>query len=37
VHRDYAIDLPRPRGRANVAFQAWKIRILDDLDLTSES
>jgi sulfonate transport system ATP-binding protein len=36
VHRDYGIDLPRPRGRANVAFQAWKIRILDDLDLTSE-
>jgi len=36
VHRDYPIDLPRPRGRANVAFQAWKIRILDDLDLTSE-
>jgi sulfonate transport system ATP-binding protein len=36
VHRDYAIDLPRPRGRANVDFQAWKIRILDDLDLTSD-
>jgi sulfonate transport system ATP-binding protein len=34
VHRDYAIDLPRPRGHADVAFQAWKIRILDDLDLS---
>jgi len=35
VHRDYAIDLPRPRGRADAAFQAWKIRILDDLDLST--
>jgi hypothetical protein len=24
------------RGRANVAFQAWKIRILDDLDLSGD-
>ncbi len=37
VHREYAIDLPRPRARADAAFQAWKTRLLDDLDLTAET
>jgi sulfonate transport system ATP-binding protein len=37
VHRDYAIDLPRRRDRSATAFQVWKSRILDDLDLTAEN
>jgi sulfonate transport system ATP-binding protein len=35
VHREYAIDLARPRVRVDAAFQSWKSRILDDLDLTA--
>jgi sulfonate transport system ATP-binding protein len=35
VHREYAIDLTRPRARADAAFQAWKTRIHDDLDLSA--
>jgi sulfonate transport system ATP-binding protein len=37
VHREYAIDLPRRRDRSTAAFQAWKSRILDDLDLTADN
>jgi sulfonate transport system ATP-binding protein len=37
VHREYAIDLPRPRARTDTAFQAWKTRLLDDLDLSAEA
>jgi sulfonate transport system ATP-binding protein len=37
VHREYAIDLPRPRLRADAAFQSWKTRLLDDLDLSAET
>jgi sulfonate transport system ATP-binding protein len=35
VHRDYAIDLARPRRRADPALLAWKETILEDLDLAS--
>jgi sulfonate transport system ATP-binding protein len=34
LHRDYRIDLPRPRRRTEPAFQRWKERLLDDLDLS---
>jgi sulfonate transport system ATP-binding protein len=37
IHREYAIDLPRRRDRSAAEFQAWKSRILDDLDLTADS
>lgn len=33
IHREYAIDLARPRDRSAQAFQARKSRILEDLDL----
>jgi sulfonate transport system ATP-binding protein len=35
IHRDYAIDLARPRQRGAADFQTWKGRILEDLDLNS--
>jgi sulfonate transport system ATP-binding protein len=35
VHSDYAIDLPRPRGRADPRLLAWKASILEDLDLAA--
>src|SRR5689334_10933917 len=35
IHRDYAIDLARPRRRADPALLAWKETILEDLDLAS--
>ncbi|MFO1055905.1 MAG: ABC transporter ATP-binding protein [Dongiaceae bacterium] len=35
VHRDYRIELPRPRRRTEAAFQRWKERLLDDLDLSA--
>jgi sulfonate transport system ATP-binding protein len=34
LHRDYRIELPRPRRRTEPAFQRWKERLLDDLDLS---
>ena len=37
VHRDYVIDLPRPRSRGTADFQAWKALILTDLDLALDS
>jgi len=33
IHREYAIVLARPRDRSAPAFQTWKSRILEDLDL----
>jgi len=33
VHRDYALELSRPRDRGGAAFQRWKSRLLADLDL----
>jgi sulfonate transport system ATP-binding protein len=36
VHREYVIDLDRPRDRGTGAFQLWKSRILADLDLAQE-
>jgi len=33
VHAQYRIDLPRPRRRTEARLQAWKERILGDLDL----
>jgi sulfonate transport system ATP-binding protein len=37
IHRDYAVDLDRPRLRGSVQFQTMKERILGDLDLELES
>jgi sulfonate transport system ATP-binding protein len=36
IHREYAIELERPRRRADPAFQQWKETILGDLDLSGE-
>ena len=36
IHRDYAIDLDRPRQRSSARFQTLKERILGDLDLGLE-
>ncbi len=33
IHAQYRIDLPRPRPRTEARLQAWKERILEDLDL----
>jgi sulfonate transport system ATP-binding protein len=33
VHREYAIDLPRPRRRTDSRMVEWKEAILEDLDL----
>jgi sulfonate transport system ATP-binding protein len=35
VHRDYRIDLPRPRRRADPRLAEWKERLLGDLDLAA--
>jgi sulfonate transport system ATP-binding protein len=35
LHRDYRVELPRPRRRTEPAFQRWKERLLDDLDLSA--
>jgi sulfonate transport system ATP-binding protein len=35
IHRDYAIDLKRPRRRSEAQLLAWKESILDDLDLAA--
>ncbi len=37
IHRDYAVDLDRPRQRGSAQFQTMKERILGDLDLELES
>jgi sulfonate transport system ATP-binding protein len=37
IHRDYAIDLVRPRQRSSAQFQTLKERILGDLDLGLEN
>jgi sulfonate transport system ATP-binding protein len=37
IHRDYVIDLSRPRLRSSAQFQTMKERILSDLDLELES
>lgn len=35
VHRDYAIDLPRPRRRSDPRLLLWKESIIEDLDLAA--
>ena len=35
IHRDDAINLPRPRRRSEAQLLAWKESILDDLDLAA--
>jgi len=35
IRRDDRIDLPRPRRRTDLAFQRWKARLFDDLDLSA--
>jgi ABC-type nitrate/sulfonate/bicarbonate transport system ATPase subunit len=37
IHRDYAIELDRPRQRGSAQFQTLKEQILGDLDLGPES
>jgi len=34
IHREYTLDLDRPRRRSDLAFQRWKETILADLDLS---
>lgn len=36
IHREYLIELERPRRRSDLAFQQWKETILGDLDLSGE-
>jgi sulfonate transport system ATP-binding protein len=36
IHREYALDLDRPRRRSDTDFQRWKETILADLDLSEE-
>jgi sulfonate transport system ATP-binding protein len=35
IQRDDRIDLPRPRRRTDLAFQHWKERLFNDLDLSA--
>ena len=35
LHRDYRIDLPRPRRQADPRLAEWKERLLGDLDLAA--
>ncbi len=37
IHRDYAVDLPRPRRRSEARLLAWKDSIIEDLDLAAAS
>lgn len=34
VHRDFAVDLPRPRSRSGARFLAWKEEVLRELHIT---
>lgn len=34
IHQTLTVDLPRPRRRTDPAFQLWKQRLLDALDIT---
>jgi sulfonate transport system ATP-binding protein len=34
IHRDFRLDMARPRKRTAPEFQTWKQEILDQLDLT---
>ena len=36
IHREYAINLDRPRWRGDATFQQWKETILADLDLAED-
>lgn len=36
IHREYALELERPRRRTDTAFQQWKETILGDLDLRED-
>ncbi|MCW5774763.1 MAG: ABC transporter ATP-binding protein [Rhodospirillaceae bacterium] len=35
VHREFAVDLPRPRGRTAPRFLAWKEEVLRELHVTA--
>ncbi len=35
IHREYAVDLARPRRRSDAALLGWKESILEDLDLAA--
>ena len=34
IHAEFALDLPRPRARTELAFQHWKEKIVQALDLS---
>jgi sulfonate transport system ATP-binding protein len=34
IHAEFALDLPRPRARTELAFQQWKEKIVQALDLS---
>jgi len=36
IHQEFSLDLPRPRKRTELAFQQWKEKILNSLDLTAD-
>ncbi len=37
IHQTLSVDLPRPRRRTDPDFQLWKQRLLDALDVSTES
>jgi sulfonate transport system ATP-binding protein len=34
IHREFQLDLPRPRKRTDIRFQYWKEQLLAELDLS---
>lgn len=36
IHKEFVLDLPRPRKRTELNFQRWKERLLSELDLSSD-
>ena len=37
IHREFAVDLPRPRSRTSPRFLAWKEEVLRELHITAAS
>jgi sulfonate transport system ATP-binding protein len=37
IHREFAVDLPRPRSRTAPRFLAWKEEVLRELHITAAS
>jgi sulfonate transport system ATP-binding protein len=36
IHKEFVLDLPRPRKRTELNFQRWKERLLSELDLSTD-